>query len=225
MSYDDAIAALSKDALRFVKNDSILGLGSGRAATSFVKELGIHIKKKKIRVYGVPTSLQIKIIAEQSGINIIDADQIEKIDVVFDGADQIDSQKNLIKGGGGALFRENTLISAAKTVVIMADATKFVKYFNRSVPVEVHPFARSISKKIIEKMGGKPMLRTIDKGYPFVTENGNIIYDSDFGTIRSPGPLAARLRQLAGIVEVGIFTRKPDVIYKANENGKFEVLR
>jgi ribose 5-phosphate isomerase A len=225
LSYDDAIAALSKDALRFVKNNSILGLGSGRAATAFVKELGIHIKKKKLRVYGVPTSLQIKLVAEQSKINIVDGDLIKKIDVVFDGADQIDSQKNLIKGGGGALFRENALISAAKTVVIMADATKFVKYFNRSVPVEVHPFARSITKKLIENTGGKPVLRTIDRGYPFITENGNIIYDCDFGTIRSPGSLAERLRQLAGIVEVGIFTRKPDVVYKANENGKFEVLR
>jgi ribose 5-phosphate isomerase A len=225
LSYDDAIAALSKDALRFVKNDSILGLGSGRAATAFVKELGAHIKKKKLKIRGVPTSLQIKLVAEQAGIDIVDADQIKKIDVVFDGADQIDSQRNLVKGGGGALLRENILISAARQVVIMADATKFVKYFNRTVPVEVHPFARSITNKSIENMGGKPILRTIDRGYPFITENGNIIYDCDFGTIRSPGPLAERLRQLAGIVEVGIFTRKPDVVYKANENGKFEVLR
>jgi ribose 5-phosphate isomerase A len=225
LSYDDAIAALSKDALRFVKNNSILGLGSGRAATAFVKELGAHIKKKKLKIRVVPTSLQIKLVAEQAGIDVVDADQIKRIDVVFDGADQIDSQRNLVKGGGGALLRENILISTARQVVIMADATKFVKYFNRTVPLEIHPFARSITKKLIENMGGKPILRTIDKGYPFITENGNIIYDCDFGTIRSPGQLAERLRQIAGIVEVGIFTRRPDVVYKANENGKFEVLR
>jgi ribose 5-phosphate isomerase A len=224
MSYDDAIEALSKDALKFVKNNSVLGLGSGRAATAFVKELGKHIKKKKLNIRGVPTSLQIKLIAEQAGIHLISADQIEKIDVVFDGADQIDSGKNLIKGGGGALLRENILISSANKVVIMADATKFVKNFNRTVPVEVHPFARNTVRKFIQKIGGKPQIRTIERGYPFITENGNIIYDCDFGTIRSPGSLAGKIKQIPGVVEAGIFVRKPDIIYKAEENGKFEII-
>jgi len=224
LSFDDAISALSKDALKFVKNNSVLGLGSGRAATAFVKELGKYINEKDISVKAVPTSLQIKLVAEQSGIHIISADQINKIDAVFDGADQIDSQKNLIKGGGGALLRENILISSAKHVIIMADSTKFVKYFSRTVPVEVHPFARSTVKKFIEKLGGKPALRTIDRGYPFITENGNIIYDCDFGTIKAPRPLAQKIKQIPGVIEVGIFTRRPDVIYKAKENGKFDIL-
>jgi ribose 5-phosphate isomerase A len=225
MSYDDAIAALSKDALKFVKNNSVLGLGSGRAATSFVKELGKYVKQKKLAIRAVPTSLQIKLVAESSGIPIISSGQIQKIDVVFDGADQIDLQKNLIKGGGGALLRENILISSATKVVIMADSSKFVKYFNRTVPVEVHPFARTMVKKFIQKLNGKPNLRTIERGYPFITENGNIIYDCDFGTIKAPKPLAAKIKQIPGVVEVGIFSRKPDVIYKAKENGKFEILR
>ena len=224
MSFDNAISALSKDALKFVKDNTVLGLGSGRAATAFVKALGQYIKEKELTIKAVPTSLQIKLVAEQSGIHVIDAEQIQKIDIVFDGADQIDSQKNLIKGGGGALLRENILISSAKRVVIMADSTKFVKYFNRTVPVEVHPFARSTVKKFIEKLGGKPNLRTIDRGYPFITENGNIIYDCDFGTIKAPKPLAQKIKQIPGVLEVGIFTRKPDVIYKAKENGKFEIL-
>ncbi len=224
MSFDDAISALSKDALKFVKNNSVLGLGSGRAATAFVKELGRYVKEKNLTIRAVPTSLQIKLVAEQSGIHIIGADQIDKIDAVFDGADQIDSQKNLIKGGGGALLRENILISSAKHVIIMADSTKFVKHFNRTVPVEVHPFARSTVKKFIEKIGGKPDLRTIERGYPFITENGNIIYDCDFGTIKAPKPLSQKIKQIPGVVEVGIFTRKPDVIYKAKENGKFDIL-
>jgi len=224
LSFDNAISALSKDALKFVKDNTVLGLGSGRAATAFVKALGQYIKEKELTIKAVPTSLQIKLVAEQSGIHVIDAEQIQKIDIVFDGADQIDSQKNLIKGGGGALLRENILISSAKRVVIMADSTKFVKYFNRTVPVEVHPFARSTVKKFIEKLGGKPNLRTIDRGYPFITENGNIIYDCDFGTIKAPKPLAQKIKQIPGVLEVGIFTRKPDVIYKAKENGKFEIL-
>ncbi|CDI05100.1 ribose-5-phosphate isomerase RpiA [Candidatus Nitrosotenuis uzonensis] len=225
MSYDDAIAALSKDALRFVKNNTVLGLGSGRAATAFVKELGVHIKKKKMSVRAVPTSLQIKMVAERAGIHLISSDQIEKIDTVFDGADQIDGQRNLIKGGGGALLRENILISCANQVIIMADATKFVRHFNKTVPVEIHPFARNTAKKLIEGIGGKPEIRTIERGYPFITENGNIIYDCDFGTIKAPAQLASKIKLVAGVVEVGIFTRKPDIIYKANENGKFEILR
>src|SRR5574338_70238 len=224
MSYDDAIEALSLDALKFVKNNSVLGLGSGRAATAFVKQLGIHIKKKKLNIYGVPTSLQIKLIAEQAGLHLIGADHIEKIDIVFDGADQIDSQRNLIKGGGGALLRENILISSASKVVIMADVSKFVKYFNRTVPVEVHPFARNTVRKFLEKLGGKPEIRTIDRGYPFITENGNIIYDCDFGTIEAPKPLSQKIKQIPGVMEVGIFTRKPDIIYKAKENGRFDIL-
>jgi ribose 5-phosphate isomerase A len=224
LSFDDAISALSKDALKFVKDNSVLGLGSGRAATAFVKALGEYVKEEGLSVKAVPTSLQIKLVAEQSGIHIIDAGQVQRVDTVFDGADQIDLQRNLIKGGGGALLRENILISSAKKVIIMADATKFVKHFNRTVPVEVHPFARNMAKKFLEKLGSKPDLRTIDRGYPFITENGNIIYDCDFGVIKAPRPLAQKIKQIAGVVEVGIFTRKPDVIYKAKENGRFEIL-
>ena len=225
MSFDDAIEALSKDALKFVKNNSVLGLGSGRAATAFVKHLGVYIKSKKLNVHAVPTSLQIKLVAEQAGIRLISADQIEKINIVFDGADQIDSQKNLIKGGGGALLRENILISSAEKVVIMADESKFVKHLTRTVPVEVHPFARNTVRKFIQKLGGKPQIRTIERGYPFITENGNIIYDCDFGTIKSPKVLSSKIKQIPGVVEAGIFVRKPDVIYRAKENGKFDILR
>ncbi len=224
MSFDDAISALSTDALKFVKNDNILGLGSGRAATAFVKSLSAYLKKKDIRIRAVPTSLQIKLIAEQGGIHLIEADQVEKIDIVFDGADQIDHQKYMIKGGGGALLRENILINAAKKVVIMADKTKFVKYFNRVVPVEVHPLARNTVTKSIKKLGGMPIVRTIERGYPFITENGNVILDCNFGIIKKPRLLSQKIKQIAGVMEVGIFTRKPDVIYKAKTSGKFEII-
>ena len=224
MSFDNAISALSKDALRYVKDGQVLGLGSGRAATAFVKSLSAYIKTKKIEIKGVPTSLQIKLIAEQGGIPIIESDQIDKIDVVFDGADQIDSEKNLIKGGGGALLKENILINAAKKVVIMADSSKFVKKFNRPVPIEVHPLARKTVIGSIEKLNGKVTLRTLQRGYPFITENGNIILDCDFGVINKPKILAEKIIRLAGVMEVGIFTRKPDVIYKAKTNGNFEVI-
>jgi len=224
LSFDDAISALSKDALRFVKDGYILGLGSGRAATAFVKSLAVLLHEKNLKIRGIPTSLQIKIIAEEGGIHLIEADQVQKIDVVFDGADQIDQHKYLIKGGGGALLRENILINAAKKVVIMADKSKFVKNFNRTVPVEVHPLARNTVVKSIHKLGGKPKIRTIERGYPFITENGNVILDCNFGVIKNPKTLARKVKLISGVMEVGIFTRKPDVIYKAKTNGKFEIL-
>lgn len=224
MTYDDAIKALSSDALKFVKDDYVIGLGSGRAATSLVKSLSKLIKLKNYNIVGVPTSLQIKLIAEKGGITLVEADQVEHIDVMFDGADQIDSQKYVIKGGGGALLRENILFSLAKKIVVMADKTKFVNNFTRTVPVEIYPLARNSVTKSIKKLGGKARIRLIDRGYPFFTENGNIILDCNFGTIKNPKILTQKIKQTAGVFESGIFLRKPDVIYKAKDNGKFDIL-
>jgi len=224
LSFDDAIKALSSDALKFVKDDYVIGLGSGRAATALVKSLSKLIKLKGYNIRGVPTSLQIKLITEKVGIPLVEADQVENIDVVFDGADQIDSQKYVIKGGGGALLRENILFSLAKKVVVMADKTKFVKNFTRTVPVEIHPLARNSVTKSIKKLGGEAEMRLLDRGYPFFTENGNIILDCDFGKIKNPKVLTQKIKQTPGVLESGIFLRKPDVIYKAKENGKYEII-
>lgn len=212
------------EALKFVKDGHVIGLGSGRAATALVNSLSSFIKVKKYNIRGIPTSLQIKLIAEKGGIPIVEADQVDQIDVMFDGADQIDEKKFVIKGGGGALLRENILFSLAKKVVVMADKTKFVKNFNRSVPVEVHPLARNSVSNSIKKLGGKPILRSLDKGYPFFTENGNIILDCNFGTIKNPKELTQKIKQISGVMESGIFLRKPDVIYKAKSGGKYEII-
>jgi len=224
LTYDDAITALSKDAVKLVKNHQTIGLGSGRSATAFVKSLSSLVKKKKFNIKCIPTSLQIKLEAEKGNLHLIDT-VLDKIDIVFDGADQIDKGKNLIKGGGGALLRENILINAAKKVVIMADDSKFVTNFDRSVPVEVHPLARNTVTKNISKIGGKPKIRTLDRGYPFITENGNIILDCNFGVIKKPKLLREKIKNISGVLEVGIFTRKPDIIYRARSTGKFDVIK
>ena len=169
MSFDSAIKALSLDALKFVKDGHVIGLGSGRAATAFVKSLSAFVKTKNIDIKCIPTSMQIKLIAEKGNLPLIDADQIDKIDVVFDGADQIDKNKFLIKGGGGALLKENILINASKKVVIKSDKAIFVTNFNRAIPVEVHLSARNFLTKNILKLGGTPNIRTLERGYPFVT--------------------------------------------------------
>ncbi|MEO9307659.1 MAG: ribose-5-phosphate isomerase RpiA [Nitrososphaera sp.] len=223
MTVDDAIEALSPQALKMIKNNFVIGLGSGRAATAIVRLLSSHIKKTKFSVKAIPTSLQIKMEAEKGQIPLIEADQINHIDLVFDGADQIDASGNMIKGGGGALLREKILISIADKVVIIADESKFVKKLNRSVPVEVHPFARKITESQIRKIGGNPHIRLLDRGYPFMTENGNVILDCDFGQIRNPKELATKIIEIPGVIEVGIFS-KPDIIYKVKENGKYEIV-
>ncbi|WP_316504162.1 ribose-5-phosphate isomerase RpiA [Nitrosopumilus sp.] len=224
MAHDNAITALSNDALKLVKDNQIIGLGSGRAATALVKSLAKLIKIKNYNIKGVPTSLQIKLTAEKVGIPLIEADQVKSIDLVFDGADQIDSQKFVIKGGGGALLRENILFSLAKRVIVMADKTKFVKNFTRTVPIEVHPLARNSATNSIKKLGGNVQLRVLDRGYPFFTENGNIILDCDFGTIKNPSILTQKIKQIPGVLESGIFLRKPDIIYKAKLDGKFDII-
>ena len=224
MSYNDAIEKISNDALKFVKKDFIIGLGSGRSAAILVKSLALLNKSKNYNIRGVPTSLQIKQIAENGGIPLIEADQIDYLDIVYDGADQIDSKNFVIKGGGGALLRENILFSLAKKIVVIADTTKFVKNFTRTVPIEVHPLARNAVKNAISKLGGKAELRSLDRGYTYSTENGNIILDCNFGTIKNPKLLSEKIKRIPGVLESGIFLKKPDIIYKAKTGGKFDII-
>jgi ribose 5-phosphate isomerase A len=106
----------------------------------------------------------------------------------------------------------------------MADKTKFVKNFTRTVPVEIHPLARNSVAKSIKKLGGESHIRSLDRGYPFFTENGNIILDCDFGTIKNPKALTQKIKQTTGVLESGIFLRKPDIVYKAKDNGKFDII-
>lgn len=224
MSYDESIRAVAEDALKHVRKNFVVGLGSGRAAAALVRSLAACNKKEGLHVVGVPTSLQIKMIARDCGMPITEADQVDDIDVVFDGADQIDSERFVIKGGGGALLRENILFSLAKKVVVMADETKFVEDLSREIPVEIHPLARTAVENAIAELDGSATLRTLERGYPFFTENGNVMLDCDFGTIVNPAVLTQRIKIIPGVLESGIFLRKPDVIYKAGTDGRFETL-
>ena len=222
LSLQDAIQKLAKDAVKLAKGARVVGLGSGSTAAFIVREIAKLSGKDSIEF--VPTSLQIKIEAEKSGLRVADENRIPDIDIVFDGADQIDNKFNMIKGGGGALLREKILISSAKKVVIVADESKFVQSFGRSVPIEVHPMARSAVAKKLAEMDGKPALRTLDKGYPFVTENGNIILDTTFASIPDPKKKEMELKSIAGVLEVGLFTRRADIYYKAKRDGSFETI-
>lgn len=221
-SIQDAFQTLSRDAVKHAKGVRVIGLGSGSSVTFIVRELSALSNKDSIEF--VPTSLQIKVEAERGHLRISDESRIPDIDVVFDGADQIDSKFNMIKGGGGALLKEKILISAAKKVVIVADESKFVKSFTRSVPIEVHPMARPVVTKTLSGIGARVDLRTLDKGYPFVTENGNLILDATFPSIPDPEKKEVELKRIPGVMEVGLFTRKADIYYKAKKDGSFEAV-
>jgi ribose 5-phosphate isomerase A len=217
-----AISNSAKDAVkRFVTANQVVGLGSGSTMKVLVKELANLPYNKTLKL--VATSIQIKIEAERVGLRISDESRVG-IDVVFDGADQIDSDFNMIKGGGGALFREKVLISAANRVVILADVTKFVKRLSRPIPIEIHKFARSFLNKRLKEIGGDPKLRTIEKGYPYLTENGNLILDTVFSSLGSLRSKEIDLKSIPGVAEVGLFT-SVDIYYKANNDGSFEIIQ
>ena len=216
-----SIELLAKDAVkRYVKDNQVIGLGSGSTIAFLVKEMARLENKNTLKF--IVTSLQIKTEAENSGLEIVDENQIPEIDIVFDGADQIDSQYNMIKGGGGALLKEKILISAAKKVIIIADSTKFVETFNRPVPIEVHPFARSAVSKKLKEISSQVQLRILEKGYPFITENGNIIFDTTFTSVTDVSKKEIELKSIPGVLEVGFFTRRADIYYKAKNDGNFE---
>lgn len=218
-----ALCKSARDAVRrYITGNQIIGLGSGSTMTVLVKELTNIPYKKSVKF--VTTSIQIKIEAERAGLQIADENKIVSIDFVFDGADQIDSDFNMIKGGGGALFREKVLISAANKVVILADFTKFVKRLTKPVPIEVHKFARSFLLKRLKEVGGNPRLRTMEKGYPYITENGNIILDTSFSSIESLQTRAIDIKSIPGVIELGLF-KSADVYYKANNDGTFEIIQ
>jgi ribose 5-phosphate isomerase A len=219
---DLAISNSAKDAVkRFVTANQVVGLGSGSTMKALVKELAKLPYNKTLKL--VATSIQIKIEAERVGLRISDESSVG-IDVVFDGADQIDSDFNMIKGGGGALFREKVLISAANRVVILADVTKFVTRLSRPIPIEIHKFARSFLRKKLKEIGGDPKLRTIEKGYPYITENGNLILDTSFSSLGSLRSKEIDLKSIPGVAEVGLFTCV-DIYYKANNDGSFEIIQ
>jgi ribose 5-phosphate isomerase A len=223
----DAIKNLAIHAVRqqlsTTNSNQVIGLGSGSMVAAIVREMAKLPDKKRLEF--VATSLQIKKEAENSGLKIVDENRIPYIDIVFDGADQIDSEFRMIKGGGGALLKEKVIMSAAKRVVIAADSNKFVDVFNLPVPVEVHQFARSIVSIKLEGEGGIPKLRTMEKGYPFITENGNIILDTTFNLLMDVRKKELELKNIPGVLEVGLFTRVADIYYKAKIDGSFETIQ
>ncbi len=211
-----------EDASEYVRDGMIIGLGSGSTVSAFLDLLDQRLKDKHLKIKVIPTSLQIKLKAEEMNLEIADYTLIPEIDLVYDGADEIDANLNMIKGGGGALLREKIVMHASKKSIILADNRKYVDRLRWKVPVEVLPYARSYVSKRLEDMNGKPSIRMLNKGYPFITENGSIILDTDFGAINNPEELEVSIKSIAGVLEVGIFSRSADIYYRLIDDERFE---
>ncbi|MCQ4153507.1 MAG: ribose-5-phosphate isomerase RpiA [Archaeoglobi archaeon] len=194
----------SKLALGLIKDGMTIGIGSGSTVEVFLNLLGERIKREGLRIYGIPSSYQSMLAGLKNGIILTDLVEREP-DICIDGADQVDSRLNCIKGGGAALTREKILAIASKKVLILVDKSKLVEKLSMPVPVEVLPFAYGY---VVKKLSSicKPKLRE-GKGKvgPIITDNGNFILDCDFGVIENPEAVEKELRSIAGVVENGIF--------------------
>ncbi len=192
-------------ALDFVEDGFTVGLGTGRAASAFVRALGERVRAG-LSVRAVPTSVATADLARASGIVVVDLDDVEAIDVTIDGADEVDPGLNLIKGYGAAMVREKVVASASQCLVILVGPEKLVDVLGRRgrLPVEVIPFAAASCARVFTQMGLAGALRSND-GAPVVTDNGNFVYDCRVDAIADPVSLDRELCCVPGVLGTGIF--------------------
>lgn len=211
------------EAVKHVKENFIIGLGSGSTAAFAIEALGERIKKEKLHIMGIPTSYQAFLLAVECSVPITTLEEHPTIDVTIDGADQLTPELYLIKGGGAALAREKIVAAASKLNIIIADDQKKVQFLgekNQFVPVEVLPFAIILAKQKIMALGGKPVLRE-GKGKlgPIITDNGNAVLDCYFGEISNPAEMQVKVKMIPGIVETGFFVGLTDIAYVGSASG------
>ncbi|WP_025145095.1 ribose-5-phosphate isomerase RpiA [Pedobacter jeongneungensis] len=195
-------AALS--AVKFVKDGDVVGLGTGSTTTFAIKELGKRVKEG-LKITAAASSIRTEELAKSLGIEILSLGSLSSIDISIDGADEFTETLDLIKGGGGALFREKIIASLSKNAIIITDASKKVKKLGAfTVPIEVIPLAYQYVFDQITRLGGKGLLRSVENK-TFITDNGNLIIDADFGLIDNPVKLSSELNQINGLLAHGLF--------------------
>jgi ribose 5-phosphate isomerase A len=224
-SNDQEKEAAARASLRFVKDGQIVGIGTGSTAMHFIKLLGEQVKNG-LRIRGIPTSTRSGDLAQSLGIPLTTLDECQEIAVTVDGADEVDPQMRMIKGGGGALLREKIVASATKQLVIVADATKQVGRLGKfPLPVEVIKFAQAVVTKRIAALGADVKLRVGSDGKPFLTDENNHILDCRFGAIPDPDELARELSAIPGVVEHGLFIGMASVVLFARGSEIVELKR
>jgi ribose 5-phosphate isomerase A len=205
-------------------DDQVLGLGSGSTVAAFLVALADRIEDTGIAVRGVPTSQDTQRRCNELGIETTTLDEAPQLDLAIDGADEIDPNLDMLKGGGGALFREKTVAESSTTFLCIVDATKEVTTLGETfdLPVEVVPYAKPKVQRDLADLD--PTLR-LDGTDPFETDNGNVILDLDTGPIDDPHALAERLDQTTGILEHGLFLDIADTCLVGTEKDLTERTR
>ncbi len=221
---DDMRRRAAAAALDDVKPGMKLGIGSGRTAEHFVRLLGERVRTG-LAIVGVPTSERTAQLARAEGISLTTLDEEPELDLVVDGADEIDRELRLIKGGGGALLREKIIATAARRMIVIAEAAKLVDALGAfPLPVEIIPFGAAATRRAVEHavanigLAGAMTLRERD-GRPFITDSGNHIVDISFGRIPDPDRLARELDAIPGVVEHGLFIDLATAAVVADDNG------
>lgn len=223
-------AAAEKAVEENVKPNMILGIGSGSTVVYAVNKIAEMNKEKDLNLKCIPTSYQSYKLIIENGLNLVSLDQFPVIDLDIDGADEIDKNLNLIKGGGGCLVQEKIVASNSKKFIIIADFRKVSKNlgenWKKGVPIEVIPMAHVPITRKLEELGGKPVLRMAQsKSGPLITDNGNFIIDVDFGIINNPSELNDKILPIPGVVDTGLFLNMAFKAYIGQEDGKIVILK
>jgi ribose 5-phosphate isomerase A len=204
-----------REAARLVKDGAIVGLGTGSTAAYAIGELGRRVQEEGLTILGIPTSYQAMDLARGNGIPLQTLDDVDRVDIAIDGADEVDPEKNLIKGGGAAHTREKVIDTLADFFVVAIDDSKLVNRLGEKcpVPVEVIPMALTPVMRRLEALGGEPVLRTaVRKDGPVITDQGNFVVDVRFPSIDDPEALESTLNNVPGVVENGLFIKLADLI-------------
>ena len=222
---DDLKRQAAARALDYVSDGMRLGLGTGSTAKHFVELLGARVQAG-LKVIGVPTSEATRADAQRCGVPLTTLDEIDHLDLTVDGTDEVDSDLNLIKGGGGALLREKIVAAASDRMIVIADDSKWVDALGRfPLPIEVVPFGLGATRRAIEAsfaasgVSGEISLRKGKDGHAFVTDGGHWIVDAHLGRIPDARRLAASLSLIPGVMEHGLFIGLPSTVILAGARG------
>lgn len=225
MSTDDFKRAAAEAALAYVKPGMKLGLGTGSTAAHFVELLGEKVAQG-LDVVGVPTSEATRELAERHGVPLTTLKDTPELDLTVDGADEIDPELRLIKGGGAALLREKIVAFASKKMIVIADKSKFVSHLGAfPLPIEVVPFGKESTRRAIARLAqelggsGEVDIRRAEDECPVVTDSGHIIVDAHFGKIGDPTEVSEALNRIPGVVEHGLFIGLASLAIVAGPDG------
>jgi len=210
-------------AIGYIKSGMTLGLGTGSTAYWAIQGIG-ELVKNGLSVRAVATSVQSDSLARELGIPMVPFAEVDHIDLTIDGADEVDGQLNLIKGGGGALLREKIVAAATKFYIIIVDESKLVSNLGKfPLPVEVAPFGWELTMRKLTALGCTPRMRMAGDG-PFLTDNSHYILDCSFGLISDPALLHEQVSAITGVMEDGFFINMANIVIAGSPDGDARVI-